>query len=171
MSINETNASIKDSSKLKKQEEIEKILNTPFAMVDALKYMGILQWVYKDNVSESEMKFDRLMAHTTNDRIMKNLYNGVFDRNIFNKMTSSDLYSMYDELREIDLAKLYMNNAGAQKVLGNANIANMKVNTFVQLLQDKLGLQDFEKLVDQWNPSAENVGLQKMFAMAENELP
>lgn len=171
MSINETNASIKTSSRLKKQEEIESILSQPFNMVNALKYMNILQWAYDDSVSTSEMKFDRLMKHSTDDRIMQNLYNGVFDRNIFNQMSEAATYDMFNELTQVNLSKLYLNNAGAQKILGNANLGNMKVNTFVKLLQDKLGLVEMEKLIDQWNPSAENVGLQKMFAMAENEIP
>ncbi len=171
MSIGETNQSVKTSQKLRKVEEIEKILSNPFEMKNALMYLDLLKIGLDDTPSVTEMKFDRFRKATTTDPVMINLYNGVFDRDIFNEMTQADMYNMYSDLTNQDLSKMKIDKNSVTQILGASNLEDMKLWTFIGQLTNKLGMQRLNWLIDQWNPSATNVGIQQMFSMAEQKIP
>lgn len=171
MNLSETNESLKTSSRLKKMEEIEKILQDPINISKTLTYFNVVKYALWDEVSKAELKYDKLMAYSETDNVMKNLYKWVFDKNIFNQMDSDSIYNIYDEMTDLDLSKLGLDKKWMQEVLWNADTANMKVWTFMELLTKKIWIANLDEVLSQWWPNSENVGLQKIFALVENSIP
>jgi len=181
MELQKLNPSLRDTAKLHSMEDVSKFLNGEqpglLSTMNLLRNLPVVKWLISSSEDTSfnskfnEPVYKKMLEDIDTDPVLINLMNGKWDNTMLR--TPEDIKNAYNILSEMDLTK-GQTNSEMQKELTSWGMKDMKLDTFMQVLSQKMGdkylTQKLQQAVDGGYLSTNKSDLLTIMAFADAQV-